>query len=360
MNKTPNRQSSVPNCLIYSPYFKGIGGGERYMLSAAECLLNNNWQVDVFWDNENDIKQISQKLDLDTKAINVIGRSPEDLSFLKKIKLSRSYDIIFWLSNGSLPVLFGRKNIIHFQRPFEHVGGKNIITQIKLGLTNQIVCNSKFTKKYIDQEFGIQSTVLYPPVDVDKFKPGEKKNMILTVGRLQPNKKQDVLVKAFKQMVDGGLDNWKMIIAGGSLKEPKSNQYLQNLIKTADGYPIDFYPNLDFKTLNQFYAKSKLFWHAAGYGVVVDKEPWRCEHFGITPVEAMAAGCVPLVINKGGLTEIVRRGEGEKWKTLRELKMKSEKLINDKERYKKYQQNAILRSQDFSKQKFCRKLNLII
>jgi len=43
------------------------------------------------------------------------------------------------------------------------------------------------------------------------------------------------------------------------------------------------------------------------------------EHFGITPVEAMAAGCVPIVYRGGGLTETVTKDSGFTWKTIDEL-----------------------------------------
>jgi glycosyltransferase involved in cell wall biosynthesis len=56
-------------------------------------------------------------------------------------------------------------------------------------------------------------------------------------------------------------------------------------------------------------AGAKVFWHAAGFGVDPLAEPHRLEHFGIATVEAMAAGCVPVVPNLGGQPEIVRPGE---------------------------------------------------
>ncbi len=54
------------------------------------------------------------------------------------------------------------------------------------------------------------------------------------------------------------------------------------------------------------------------------------EHFGITTGEAMSAGCVPVVINKGGQPEIVRDGvDGFVWNDSRELKEITLKLITD-------------------------------
>ncbi|MCA1602183.1 MAG: glycosyltransferase, partial [Acidobacteria bacterium] len=73
-----------------------------------------------------------------------------------------------------------------------------------------------------------------------------------------------------------------------------------------------------------------IFWHAAGYGEDESTRPIFVEHFGISTVEAMAAGCVPVVINKGGQREIVQHGvNGFLWDTLEELKEYTAMLMND-------------------------------
>src|SRR6185312_2018536 len=62
-------------------------------------------------------------------------------------------------------------------------------------------------------------------------------------------------------------------------------------------------------------------WSATGYGENTDKRPWTNEHFGMTTGEAMAGGCVPIVIDRAGQREIVRGGvEGYRWATLDELR----------------------------------------
>jgi len=92
------------------------------------------------------------------------------------------------------------------------------LNKIKLRKINKIVCNSKFTKNVIDKEYKVNSVVIYPPIDIVSFKPLKKENIILSVGRftdLLHNKRQDVLVDAFKKMLKDGLENWQLIIVGG-------------------------------------------------------------------------------------------------------------------------------------------------
>ncbi len=349
----------MARCLIYSPYFKGIGGGERYMLTVAECLLKREWRVDFLWDNKAGIDKIASKLDLDLEGSNVLGIKPKKIPFWKRFRLTRSYDLVFWLSDGSVPTLLAKKNILHFQQPFTNIGGEKITNQTKLGFVNEIICNSKFTKKYIDEEFGVNSDILYPPVDINKFKPTKKENIILSVGRFEKTKKQDVLLEAFKKFLEKGINGWKLVLIGGSPEDGDGNQYLTSLRKKSKGLEVDIKVNLNFSRLQEYYGKAKFYWHAKGYQVEEDR-PEEMEHFGITPVEAMSAGCVPLVVDKGGLREIVRRGEGERWTSVNQLADKTYFLINKQEKYQKFQKNALKRSKNFSKQKFRNKLLKLI
>lgn len=94
-------------------------------------------------------------------------------------------------------------------------------------------------------------------------------------------------------MCDKGLEGWKLILAGGA--EIGADDYLNNLKSKAFGYPIEIVESPNFKDLVNLYKKARIFWSASGYGIDEEKEPERVEHFGITVVEAMSAGCVPLV-----------------------------------------------------------------
>ena len=82
--------------------------------------------------------------------------------------------------------------------------------------------------------------------------------------------------------------------------------------------------------VRELFAESSLFWHATGFGEDTETRPELAEHFGIAPVEAMAAGSVPLVVNKGGPAEIVEHEvTGIHWKTLAELSQWTWRLSQD-------------------------------
>lgn len=86
----------------------------------------------------------------------------------------------------------------------EWVNGRSLKNRIKMSRVTQVFCNSKFTKNYIDNNFGIISELLYPPIE-NKVKNLPKENIILTVGRFGITnegtnyKKHDVLIKSFKK-----------------------------------------------------------------------------------------------------------------------------------------------------------------
>ena len=103
----------------------------------------------------------------------------------------------------------------------------------------------------------------------------------------------------------------------------------------------------------QLYAQSAIYWHASGFGEDEKKEPVKFEHFGITTVEAMASGCVPVVIGNGGQPEIVRHGvSGYLWHSLDELKSQTLRLVENPSFREEMSQHALADSQKYDKAHF--------
>ncbi|MCJ7805571.1 glycosyltransferase family 4 protein [Patescibacteria group bacterium] len=318
---------------IYNPYLDTLGGGERYSMAVATALFDVGYQVDVQWE----MSDIKRKLE------DRFGIVLDGVNFVPDVKRGDGYDICFWVSDGSIPTLKARKNFLHFQVPFDDVNGKTLLNRMKLFRINKIICNSNFTKSFIDKEYGVKSIVIYPPVDVEKIKPKRKEKMILSVGRfsqLKQAKRQDVLIEAFKKLYDKGYRDWRLVLAGGV--EVGVGNYIEKLKKMAEHYPVEIFQSPDFKTLKDLYGRAKIFWSAAGFGINEEKEPERVEHFGISVVEAMCAGDVPIVLFAGGHKEIISEGiNGYGWTTIGQLIKKSIKLINDRILFKGVMKEAI-------------------
>ncbi len=345
---------------IYDPYLDTLGGGERYTMTVAHCLAQKGWQVEIFWEDRGVGKRLEKRLGIDLRKIRFVPNIFKE-KFFKKQQLMKDYDLLFFLSDGSVPFLFAKKNLLHFQVPFHDVGGRKPLNRIKLKKMEAVVCNSLFTKKFIDKEYGVKSKVVYPPVAVEEFKPGKKKDIILSVGRfsrLMQAKRQDVLVDAFSQMAKN-LDGWQLVLAGGT--DVGKDKAFERLKEKAEGLPIEIKENPPFLELKKLYTQAKIFWTAAGFDVDENKEPERVEQFGITTVEAMAAKCVPVVIRKGGQPEIVKHNQnGLLWRSRQELIEQTLKLIKDEKLREKLAKKGQKRAQDFSQERFCREIQKII
>ena len=329
---------------IFDPYLDDLGGGEKYMMSVASCLSKKH-DVTIFCDNEEDFYAVKKRFNLSLEKVKLEKNifSPH-LSFFQKTKTFSNYDAFVILSDGSIPFVFPKKLYLHIQQPLPKKNGFNFKDNVKRRHISAIFYNSHFTKKFNDSVFpGVKSEVIYPPVSFearDKIS-SLKENIIVHVGRFRVKnlstddyKKQGFMVELFKKMVDSGLKNWKFILAASIKKDDeKAFEILKN---NAKGYPIEFQINKANDEILGLYQKAKIYWHASGYGEDVEKHPELAEHFGMTTVEAMGAGVVPVVINSGGQKEIVTDGEnGLLWNIEEELLEKTKRLTNDEKLWKK-------------------------
>lgn len=342
---------------IFDPYLETLGGGEKYAATFAECLESLGYEVDFWW-NEDFTNKLNDRFGLSLKSPNFYYFDPVKAGFWEKMRFTSKYDLIFWMSDGSLPISFAKKTLIHMQVPAHWRGCGTIGNKFKARLY-PFICNSVFTKEVVDRAYGVNSQVLYPPVSVESYKPLEKKDLIVSVGRFNKilnAKRQDVLISAFKKL--GKISNtWSLVIAGGSEDE----EYVQELKSSIGKLNIKIVPNPTFKDLKLLMGQAKLFWSATGFEVNPRIFPEKMEHFGITTVEAMAAGVVPLVTKSGGHLETVADGKsGYLWSTLDELVEKSLELINDPKLREKFAQNSIDRSKSFSRERFYREVATIL
>lgn len=148
-----------------------------------------------------------------------------------------------------------------------------------------LIANSKYITEKLKRIYNRESTVIYPPVDVDKFECAENKDdYYFVASRLVPYKRIDLIVEAFAQMPDK-----RLVIAGTG---PELNRLKSNFLVN-----VEFIGYQDEKSLKELMQKAKAFVFTAE------------EDFGIVVVEAMACGTPVIALNKGGTAETVIDGK---------------------------------------------------
>lgn len=355
---------------VFDPYLDDLGGGEKYMMTLASCLSKHH-AVTVFWDDERDIDLLKKRFGLPVEQVS-FGKnifSPA-INFLHRLKEAKKYDAIIVLSDGAVPFIYPTKLFLHIQQPLPR-RNRTFKDKIKHKHISAIFYNSQFTKHFNDPLFpGVKSKIIYPPVSlvshIGHMDSSRKENIILHVGRFRVQnlasedyKKQGFMIETFKKLVASGFHKWKFILAVSFKKEEEEKFTI--LREKAKGYPIEFEINRTNKDLFAFYHKTKIYWHASGYGEDLEKHPELAEHFGMSTVEAMGGGAVPVVINSGGQREIVTDGKnGLLWNTQEELIEKTKKLAEDEKLWHELSGNAIIRAEDFSEERFCEAVTELI
>jgi len=219
----------------------------------------------------------------------------------------------------------------------------------------KIFANSGFTAAWIERRWGRAAEVLYPPVEVAP-PPVEKQNLIVSVGRItgeRRSKNQLEQVGAFREFAQGIGDSWTLRIVGSCGEERRDRDYLTAIQAETNGLPIELCVNVDRNVTLRSLAEAKLFWHTTGLSSDENEHPEHAEHFGIATVEAMKAGCVPVVVASGGQREIVENGvSGFLVKDLRELVRRSIAVVHEGSLLDRMSEEARRRSKVFSADSF--------
>jgi glycosyltransferase involved in cell wall biosynthesis len=170
---------------------------------------------------------------------------------------------------------------------------------------SRVITNSEFSRKAIVNAFGLDDVyILSPPIDIETFRnvalmangeDDKRKDIILVISRIDPHKKIENAIRLAKILKNKNIGRAMKIV--GNLYYYYSHYYLElkQLVQDLDltDYII-FEINASLDKLLCIMQESKVCFH-----------PMVGEHFGISVVEAMAAGLITLVPNVGGPAEFV-------------------------------------------------------
>ncbi|HEX4483753.1 MAG TPA: glycosyltransferase [Solirubrobacteraceae bacterium] len=144
------------------------------------------------------------------------------------------------------------------------------------------LANSQLTRERIKRFYGRESTVIHPPVETHRFSPGAPGEKLLLVTELVPHKRVEVALEAARRV-------------GVPVEVVGAGPAYASL---HEAYPeVSFLGRVDDAELARLYAAAR--------AVVITS----VEEFGITAVEAQAAGRPVLAARAGGVLETVIDGE---------------------------------------------------
>ena len=380
---------------VLNPYIPTLGGGEKHMGHLIQFMEDyyKDVQIDILVHNYNEIDvhakdyvtidDLNAKFDLKLRHTNIVkldldfsGSLSSRIGNRKLIEdKTRDYDIFVNMMFLSKHVGRAQFNIYECMFP-----PRRYASEAQPGIRmlmakwmdrrfyesyNCFIAISKFTNHWLATfwQESDKNIVKYPPVFWEKEMEGryheeKKKNIIISVGRFfvaSHSKKQLEMTQFFVNHQDVFKD-YEYHLVGSVSNSPKDIEYL-NQIKAlaATVKNVVIHEDCPSAELMELYTQAKIFWHATGYMVDENRDPDKMEHFGITTVEAMSFGAVPVVINKGGQKETVIPGEnGYLWNTEEECVENTVRLIRDDALRRRLAEASVKRAKNFSIDEFYR------
>ena len=152
-----------------------------------------------------------------------------------------------------------------------------------------ILTNSKNTQSRIQEFLWYNSTILYPPVDLEEFKYLWQEDYYLSFARLSDAKRVERIVKTFQSLPDK-----KLVIIYGE-NDPQKNMIFDM---------VKWYKNIEMVTLPWNIGFKEYVWKCiATLYIPIDEDFW------MSPVESMSAGKPVIWVNDGWLKESIIDGE---------------------------------------------------
>jgi glycosyltransferase involved in cell wall biosynthesis len=374
------------------PYSGALGGSEVSVAVLAHALAKNHEVEILHYRPTTTVESLAQYADVDLHNVRsrVIPRQPArrerarhlwDRYRAEKLEdagLSKPYDLFITFNHRAPPFCAAPIGVLMVLFPFfdphqmrSECEAHSILSSAfqewlrlawnKWKLKSRLngyqvkVAISEFTRRWTRRRWHTDCQVIFPPVDVH-IPPVEKSNSILSVGRFAiegHGKKQIEMIKAFERLKASGWPDWHYHCVGACGPSIEELAFFEKAHELSASSGANVLANLDRTRLKCLYQKARIFWHATGLDADEDLNPELTEHFGITTVEAMAAGCVPVVINKGGQSESVEHGvSGFLWNTPEEWQYYTARLMQDSVLCEKMSSAARDRADLFSREKY--------
>ncbi|HKR45483.1 MAG TPA: glycosyltransferase [Paraburkholderia sp.] len=306
----PRQQKTA---VIYTPYALTPGGGERYILTMA-TVLSADYAVTLVTPHPYSnlrLRSFECEFGIDLSSCELMTSAEFDTA--------SEPDLMIAMGNHIAPpaAARGKRSFFLCQFPFQLPEAQRNVSPVALDGYEAIITYSDYAKAHVFAALSAHQLpqrpieVVYPPVQPVRGTALQKKAQILSVGRFfigAHSKRHDLMIEAFRSLHARMAGAVELHLAGSSMPEPVHMDYLNRLRESVRDLPVHFHVNVSAEELETLYRGAAIYWHGAGLEADLDSHPERAEHFGMTVVEAMSAGCVPLAFNSGGPREIIEDG----------------------------------------------------
>lgn len=307
------------------------GGESSFAIETIYSLSKLGYDIELVTVQKPNLEFISKTYGKELPVKNVRFISPFKMNYfgiyqrlltvMSSLNLKTS-DIVINTNGNNLPFNISQNILcilyIHFpallQTSFEYNNNKykksffwkayfkpyqimaHLLTKKALKRANIVLTNSIFSKNAIQKVYpSVDPQVIYPPVDIERFSnclsSNSRENQVLVIARFSPEKQIEKAI-----MIAKLLKNINFKIIGSLLTVNQSYfNYLQQMIKDYElKDKVQLIPNATKDEMMNAMSTSMVYLHTM-----------TGEHFGISIVEAMAAGLIPIVPTYGGCSEIV-------------------------------------------------------
>lgn len=325
---------------ILSPLINRCGGAEWVALNIIAALKENGHQVIILTDqslNQSKFSEIfNRRINVDQEIVFPFALFPPADSrnvytdALRAWLLKLKCDLL--IDTYSCAVLPGTNiSYIHYpildnlQNEFSYLRNRiyyfpyrsYLKTFHKNNIKKFFLVNSKFTASATKKIFDVEPYVLYPPVSNEILNSNEivstkqRDNSVITIGRISNEKNLNLIPYIAKDVQK----NITFRIAGLLDSKEVFDSLLKLTNRLAVSNKVKIFPDITRDRLQQLLLTSKVYLHTKVN-----------EHFGISIIEAMASGCIPIVHDSGGAKEFVPKEF--RYKNLEEASEKVEKAID--------------------------------
>jgi alpha-1,2-mannosyltransferase len=217
-------------------------------------------------------------------------------------------------------------------------------------LPGKLITNSRFMQGIIKEVLCREAVVVYPPVDVSAFSSrfsGEKTgSLVATVSSYTPKRHLEQVPLIAKQSKSG---RFVVIGKADEYSAPVLRQLKKQIRELHVEDRVTLLMNASSSELTEVLSRARVYLHVMPY-----------DHFGISIVEAMASGCVPVVHRSGGpWLDILdgRQGEyGFSYGSVDEAAGFIDELMGDESLRRTVTSRALNRAKEFDKPVFMEKM----